>query len=203
MFTKRSLNEIILIDYKKLNMIFAYNFYIKIIKMYNCIEVTMWLVFGLIWYQGSYFIFKKQPKVTISNDELIKYNNVLNEYYYNEFLYKNKCQNSIVSIDQNYSNYINGCINISYKNDISYEGFWENNVENGFSIISNKEFEIKGYKKNNMYYGLVRINGYSFDDNNFKSLDCVYENGKKNVCYFIDKNNNIKFVVPDNISIPI
>ena len=171
--------------------------------MYNCIEVTMWLVFGLIWYQGSYFIFKKQPKVTISNDELIKYNNVLNEYYYNEFLYKNKCQNSIVSIDQNYSNYINGCINISYKNDISYEGFWENNVENGFSIISNKEFEIKGYKINNMYYGLVRINGYSFDDNNFKSLDCVYENGKKNVCYFIDKNNNIKFVVPDNISIPI
>ena len=180
--------------------------------MYNCIEVTMWLVFGLIWYQGSYFVFKKQPnvfkkqpKVTISNDELIKYNNVLNEYYYNEFLYKNKCQNTNVSINEDNIGYgyKNGCMNLYYSDVFNYEAFWENNVENGFVILRNKNLKIKGYKKNNLYDGLVRFYDDTIDNNNLNSLDCVYENGKKNVCYFIDKNNNIKFVVPDNISIPI
>ena len=175
-------------------------------EMYNFAQVAIYLCLGIIWYQGCYFVFKKQPKIKISNDALIKYNNVLNEYYYNELSFKNNCQNNIASLlNQSVYGYggKEGCVNIYYTFDISYEGFWENNVENGFSIISNKDYKIKGYKKNDLYDGLIRIDGYSLDDNNLNSLDCIYENGTKNVCYFIDKNNNIKHVVPDYIKIPI
>ena len=139
--------------------------------MYNCAEVIMWLVFGLIWYQGSYFVFKK-PSNVISNDVVLKYNNVLNEYYYNE---------------------------CSYKNIHTYENLWINNNENGFNVIHNNNITISGFKKDNLFDGLVRIDGMLLNNNELKNIDCIYENGIQKSCFVINKKNHIVFVVPEQV----
>jgi len=158
--------------------------YVKLLsEMLNAIEFLLYLFFAIVWYQTIQFVaIKKQSKLTTNNEVLMKYNNVLNEYYYNECSYKGG--------DYGYDSY-------------SYEGLWVNNVENGFNIIRNKNITISGYKKDNVYDGLVRIDGTLLGDNNVNSVDCIYENGVQKTCFVINKNKSIKFIIPENVVVAI
>ena len=153
--------------------------------MLNANKFLLYLSLAFLWYQIIQFVSnKKTVKTPIDNDMLTKYNNNLNEYYYNECSYKKKSK----ELDIGYG----------YDNS-SYEGLWINNVENGFSIIHSNNITITGYKQNNLYDGLVRIDGVALSDNELKYVDCLYENGVQKTCFVIDKNKSIKLIIPENI----
>jgi hypothetical protein len=157
--------------------------------MLNAIELLLYLFLAFLWYQTDKFVSnKKNVNASIDNDILIKYNNNLNEYYYNECSYKNKSKGD--DIDYVYDN-------------SSYEYLWINNVENGFSIVRTNNITITGYKQNNLYDGLVRIDGAAFADNKLKYVDCLYENGVQKTCFVIDKNNSIKLIMPENVVVAL
>jgi len=144
-------------------------------KMYCCIEFAFYLLLALIWFYTGSVLFRKDPiikKLKIDNDLLTKYNNVLNEYYYNE---------------------------CSYKNIHTYENLWINNNKNGFNVIHNNNITISGFKKDNLFDGLVRIDGMLLNNNELKNIDCIYENGIQKSCFVINKKNRIVFVVPEQV----
>jgi hypothetical protein len=143
--------------------------------MLYVIEFLLYLFFAIIWYQTARFVAnKKISKVVIDNDAIIKYNNVLNEYYYNE------------------------CF---YKRDYSYESLWTNNNKNGFDVVHGNNITISGYKKDNVYDGLVRIDGTLLENNDLKGIDCIYENGVQKSCFVINKKNRIVFIVPEQVAV--
>jgi len=146
-----------------------------IIEMLYVIEFLLYLFFAIVWYQTIQFVGnKKISKVVIDKDAIIKYNNVLNEYYYNE------------------------CF---YKNNHNYESLWINNNKNGFNVFRNNNITISGYKKDNLYDGLVRIDGTLLTNNELKGIDCIYENGIQKSCFVINKKNRIVFIVPEQVAV--
>lgn len=187
--------------------------------MYNFFEFLIYTIMAMVFYKNMFSskIDKNNKKIhfddiKLNSSTLSMYNDVLKEYHYNKCLYEQICNSndghitiknddSIYKGESRYG-YKHGCGKIIYDENV-YEGFWENDIINGFGILYNNNISVSGYKQNNNYHGLVKIDGSKFSNTPIKYVDCIYENGIQKSCFVVDNKQNIKFVIPENIRIII
>jgi len=183
--------------------------------MYNFFEFLFYTIMAVLFYHSFY---KKTNKkvhfddIKLNSTTLSMYNNVLKEHQYNKCLYEQICSSNdshvtmkngdVIYQGESRYGYKHGCGKMLY-DQIVYEGLWENDTANGFGVLHNKNFSVSGYKQNNNYHGLVKIDGSMFSNSPIKYIDCIYDNGIQKSCFVVDNNQNIKFVIDENVRVVI
>jgi hypothetical protein len=119
-------------------------------------------------------------KTKLTKIQTINYNNSI---YYGELVY----------------GYKHGCGTLIYPNGYSYEGFWENNTVNGFSMYldDNDNVLISGNKKNGKYNGLVKFHKDFVSNANITKFDCLFMDGVRKNCYI--EYNNVTHILDEII----
>jgi len=184
--------------------------------MYKFLEFVFYTIMAVIFYRNFYKEQAKLPgfkKMKMDDDLISAYNNVLDQYKYNEISYTKLCKsfnnpNTTIIFNDKYIyegdtlyGRKHGCGKMMYINNLVYEGIWENDTIHGFGTLYDDEFSISGYKKNNNYHGLVKISGDKFSNSSIKNIDCIYDNGIQKFCFVINDQQNIHFVIPENIHV--
>ena len=178
-------------------------------KMKSIIEFLFYLILAVIFYYNFYGYENKNKIAQIKNyaEEIAIFKNHLTEYEIAKEEFNKKCNETISGTmkfgtfnyqgQQRYG-YKHGCGTLYFPSGYSYQGLWENDIENGFGIFinDNDNVLISGNKKNGKYHGLVK---FHLDVvSTIQNFHCLFSDGICIDCY-VEYNKKITHVVNKNV----